>query len=77
MITYTVVQEANETGFHVAITGSEGNRQKILGFATEAAADIWIARDRRQTDALHSMHALTGSSPENKPPARNSENPTD
>jgi hypothetical protein len=37
-------------GFHVKIGGSEGNRQTILGFGTEGAADAWIADDKRLTD---------------------------
>ena len=50
MITYTVHASADQTGFHVKIAGSEGNRQTILGFGTESAADAWIADDQRLTD---------------------------
>jgi hypothetical protein len=50
MITYTVHASANQRGFHVKIAGSEGNRQTILGFGTEGAADAWIADDKRLTD---------------------------
>jgi hypothetical protein len=49
MITYTVIASADETGFHVKIAGSEGNRQTILGFVTENDADAWIVNDKRLT----------------------------
>jgi hypothetical protein len=49
MITYTVIARADETGFHVKIGGSEGNRQTILGFVTEGDADAWIVNDKRLT----------------------------
>jgi hypothetical protein len=49
MITYTVIASADETGFHVKIAGSEGNRQTILGFVTESDADAWIVNDKRLT----------------------------
>jgi hypothetical protein len=50
MITYTVYASADQTGFHVKIAGSEGDRQTILGFGTESAADAWIAYDKWLTD---------------------------
>jgi hypothetical protein len=50
MITYTVVPSADETGFHVKIEGSDGNRQTILGFVTESDADAWIAYNKRLTE---------------------------
>jgi hypothetical protein len=49
MITYTVIASVDETGFHVKIAGSEGNRQTILGFVTESEADAWIVNDKRLT----------------------------
>src|SRR5450432_3450583 len=51
MITYTVNASADQTGFHVKIAGNEGNRQTILGFYTEGAANAWIADDKRRTDS--------------------------
>jgi hypothetical protein len=51
MITYTVIASADQTGFHVKIDGSDGNRQTILGFVTESDVDAWIASDKRLTDA--------------------------
>jgi hypothetical protein len=50
MITYTVVPSGDETGFHVKVDGSDGNRQTILGFATESDAEAWIASDKQLTD---------------------------
>ena len=50
MITYTVCTGAEQTGFHVKIAGSEGNRQTILGFGTKGAALAWIADDMRLSD---------------------------
>jgi hypothetical protein len=50
MITYTVNASADQTGFHVKIAGSDGNRQTMLGFRTEGAADAWIANDKRLTN---------------------------
>jgi hypothetical protein len=50
MITYTVNASADQTGFHVKIAGSDGNRQTILGFVTESDADAWIADDKQLTE---------------------------
>ncbi len=50
MITYTVCTSAEQTGFHVKIAGSEGDRQTILGFGSEGAALAWIADDKRLSD---------------------------
>ena len=52
MITYTVCTGAGQTGFHVKIAGSEGDRQTILGFGTEGAALAWIADDKRLSDRI-------------------------
>jgi hypothetical protein len=46
MATYTVIPKVDQTGFHVAILGSDGVRQTILGFETQAEADAWIALDK-------------------------------
>ena len=59
MITYTVCTSAEQTGFHVKIAGSEGDRQTILGFGTEGAALAWIADDKRLTDDA-ALRDLTG-----------------
>jgi hypothetical protein len=46
MATYTVIPKVDDTGFHVAIVGSDGVRQTILGFETGADAEAWISRDK-------------------------------
>ena len=50
MPTYTVIPQADQT-FQVAIVGGDGARQTMLGFETQAEAEAWIARDRRQSAA--------------------------
>ena len=47
MATYTVIPAVDRTGFHVAIQGSDGIRQTILGFETSVEAEDWIEHDRR------------------------------
>jgi hypothetical protein len=51
MATYTVVPRVERAGFHVAIEGSDGIRQTILGFETRAEAEAWIASDKRLSAA--------------------------
>jgi hypothetical protein len=46
-IAYTVIPKVDHTGFHVAIVGSNGIRQTLLGFDTRADAEAWISRDKR------------------------------
>jgi hypothetical protein len=46
MATYTVIPKVDHTGFHVAIVGSNGVRQTLLGFETRADAETWILRDK-------------------------------
>ena len=46
MATYTVIPKVDHTGFHVAIVGSNGVRQTILGFDTRADAEAGILRDK-------------------------------
>ena len=48
MPTYTVIPLSDQT-FQVAIVGDDGARQTLLGFETQADAEAWIARDRRQS----------------------------
>lgn len=47
MSKYTIVARPDKTGFDVAIQGSNGVRQSILGFQTEASAEDWIRQDQR------------------------------
>lgn len=45
MAKYTII--AHPGGYDVQIVGMDGIHQSVLGFETEAAANAWIARDRR------------------------------
>jgi hypothetical protein len=51
MATYTVIPAVDRTGLHVAIQGSDGTRQTILGFETSVEAEAWIEHDRRLSAA--------------------------
>jgi hypothetical protein len=51
MDTYTVLPKVDHTGFHVAIVGSNGVRQTILGFETRTDAEAWISWDKQQASA--------------------------
>jgi hypothetical protein len=46
MATYTVTAEASGTGFQVGIVGTNGTKQTMCGFSTEAEAEAWITSDR-------------------------------
>jgi hypothetical protein len=48
MPAYTVIPQTDKT-FRVAIVGDDGARQTLLGFPTQADAEEWIVRDRRQS----------------------------
>jgi hypothetical protein len=60
MATYTVVPRVERTGFHVAVRGSDGIRQTILGFETRAEAEAWIDHDKRLS-AAQAARQSTGS----------------
>ena len=47
MARYTIVRNAGDDGFDVAVVGSDGARQTILNFQTEADAKAWIVEDER------------------------------
>jgi hypothetical protein len=44
---YTVSAKSDGTGYSVEIEGSDGACQTTLGFASEAAANDWVARAKR------------------------------
>jgi hypothetical protein len=46
MAIYTVTAQTLRTGFQVGIVGTNGTKQTIVGFSTEAEAEAWIASDR-------------------------------
>jgi hypothetical protein len=45
MAKYTLI--THSAGYDVQIVGIDGVHQTILGFETEAAANAWIAHDKR------------------------------
>jgi hypothetical protein len=49
---YAVTSNISGRGFHVTIAGSNGVRQTILGFITEAEAHNWITQDALLTNAV-------------------------
>jgi hypothetical protein len=50
MATYTAKAKVDGTGFSVEVTGVD-DRHTILSFPTKAAANEWIAQDKRRTNA--------------------------
>ena len=51
MATYKILPGTNRGDFDIAIVGSDGSRQTMLGFKTYAAAEAWIAEDEQRTNA--------------------------
>ena len=49
MPTYSVVFRPDRSAYDVMVSDDVGARHTILGFKTEAAAQEWIAEDRRTT----------------------------
>ena len=47
MASYTIMPRTDGDGFDIAIVGTNGARQTVLGFKTEAAAAAWIEQDKR------------------------------
>jgi hypothetical protein len=57
MTIYTIVPVADGRSFNVAVIGSNGARQTMLGFASEAEAEVWISQDKRLDGAPSSEYA--------------------
>jgi hypothetical protein len=55
MSTYVIIPNSDGSGFNVGIAGSDGARQTMLGFESEAEAEAWIIQDKRlgQIPAQH------------------------
>jgi hypothetical protein len=51
MTTYTIIPAGDGSSFNIGIAGSNGARQTMLGFASEAEAEVWINRDKRMNQA--------------------------
>jgi hypothetical protein len=47
MAQYIIVPNGDGSGFNIAVSGSNGTRQTMMGFDTEADAEAWIAHDKR------------------------------
>jgi hypothetical protein len=47
MTTYAIIPNGDGTGFNISIAGSDGARQTMLGFQSEAEAEAWILQDKR------------------------------
>lgn len=47
MTTYTIIPTDNGASFNIGIAGSDGTRQTMLGFISEAEAEAWITQDKR------------------------------
>ncbi len=52
MSTYTIISAPDGSGFHVGIAGSDGTRQTILGFTSQAEAEAWINQDKRLNETF-------------------------
>jgi hypothetical protein len=50
MTTYSITPNGDGTGFNISIAGSDGTRQTMLGFESEAEAEAWIVQDRRLSE---------------------------
>lgn len=57
---YDIATRVGGTGFEVQIVATNGARQTILGFATEAEAQAWIAQDQRLTRAADPFRTQSG-----------------
>jgi len=47
MAIYTILRRIGDDGFDVSVVGSDGTRQTILNFTTEADAEAWIRQDKQ------------------------------
>ncbi len=47
MSTYNITPNSDGSGFNIAIEGTNGARQTMLGFESEAEAEAWIRQDQR------------------------------
>lgn len=47
MTTYTIIPHGDGSSFNIGIAGSDGARQTMLGFESQAEAEAWIVQDKR------------------------------
>jgi hypothetical protein len=50
MTKYTITPNDDSSGFNISIAGSNGARQTMLGFQSEAEAKAWILHDKRLSE---------------------------
>jgi hypothetical protein len=62
MSIYTILPVSDGIGFNIGIAGSNGARQTILGFKSEAEAEAWISQDKRLNEAANPFQSGDGSS---------------
>ncbi len=61
MSTYTIIPVNDGANFNIGVAGTDGTRQTILGFVTEAEAEAWILQDKRLNLAASPFFSGTGS----------------
>jgi hypothetical protein len=57
MTTYSIIPASDGGSFNIGIAGSDGTRQTMLGFASEAEALAWIEHDKRLSEVPNSPSA--------------------
>jgi len=57
MSTYTIMALGDGSGFNIGVAGSDGARQTILGFESEADVEAWIVQDKRLHAAANPFFA--------------------
>ena len=60
MATYTVIPRADQAGFDIAVISDNGVRQTMLGFKTEADAELWIEDDKKRDTPRAAIQNRTG-----------------
>lgn len=58
MTIYTIIPSEDGSSYNIGIAGSNGARQTMLGFASEAEAEAWISQDKR-LDAAPNTHTYS------------------
>ena len=59
MQTYMIVDRDDGAGYNVKLMDAIGVHHTILGFETEAEAQIWIEQDRRMSIGAVQVTAMT------------------
>jgi hypothetical protein len=60
MSTYTIIPVGDGVGFNIGVAGTNGARQTIMGFASEADAEAWILQDKRLNAAANPFFSSSG-----------------